>query len=85
MIIDCSQTLILLASRSHFSEQRGQQTLYRAPLSQEAKKKAEAEASSLVEAYEVRVNALDWMSQETIAEEIRKLETLSVKIGYPDE
>ena len=31
------------------------------------------------------MNALDWMSQETIAEPIRKLGTLSVKIGFQDE
>jgi putative endopeptidase len=49
---------------------------------------AKAAVNSLVDAltasYRARLEKLDWMSDATRAEAIRKLETYSVKIGYPD-
>jgi len=39
---------------------------------------------NIIAAYEKRIMALDWMSESTKAKAIKKLETLSVKVGYPD-
>src|SRR6185503_3267684 len=49
---------------------------------------AKAQMVQLVEnlraAYKVRIAKLPWMSEETRKAALRKLETLNVKIGYPD-
>jgi len=49
---------------------------------------AKAAMSDLVEnlraAYKVRIAKLPWMSEETKKAALRKLETINVKIGYPD-
>jgi putative endopeptidase len=49
---------------------------------------AKAAMSNLVEnlraAYKVRIAKLPWMSEETKKAALRKLETINVKIGYPD-
>ncbi len=49
---------------------------------------AKAAMSELVEnlraAYKVRIAKLPWMSDETKKAALRKLETINVKIGYPD-
>lgn len=38
----------------------------------------------IIEAYEGRIMALDWMSGETKARAVGKLEHMTLKIGYPD-
>jgi predicted metalloendopeptidase len=38
----------------------------------------------LIAAYRTRINALDWMSPETKKKAQKKLDKLSIKIGYPD-
>ncbi len=38
----------------------------------------------ILEEYETIINRQDWMSDETKKKAIRKLETMQVKIGYPD-
>lgn len=56
--------------QSHFSEQ--------------AKKKMLALVNDLLEAYEVRLKNIEWMSPATKKKALRKLRALNPKIGYPD-
>lgn len=51
----------------------------------EAKADVKVMVDELIAAFEARVQKLDWMSEETKGEALRKLETLQVAIGYPDE
>jgi putative endopeptidase len=50
----------------------------------EAKERMEALVGNLVRAYEKSINELDWMSEETKKEALRKLSKFEPKIGYPD-
>lgn len=52
---------------------------------QAAKDDVKLLVSELLKAYEVRINGLDWMSQPTKERAIRKLRTMTVKIGFPDQ
>ena len=50
----------------------------------EAKAKAEQMIANVITAFQNRIKVLDWMSEDTKAKAIEKLENLTVKIGYPD-
>lgn len=52
--------------------------------SKEAKADVELMVSGLIDSYEKRINELDWMSKATKQKAIKKLDTMDVKIGYPD-
>lgn len=52
--------------------------------SPEAKKDVEQMVEKLIAIYEERIKSLDWMSETTKAKAIKKLDTMIVKIGYPD-
>jgi putative endopeptidase len=49
-----------------------------------AKTKIEALVANLKAAYRVRLERLDWMGQRTKTEALRKLDTYTIKVGYPD-
>ena len=51
----------------------------------EAKAKAEKMIANVIKAFENRINALDWMSEETKKKAIEKLNATKIKIAYPDE
>ncbi|WP_424493012.1 M13 family metallopeptidase [Salinimicrobium sp. GXAS 041] len=51
----------------------------------EAKQKAEEMISNVVKAFENRINNLTWMSDSTKIKAIEKLNTTTIKVGYPDE
>ena len=51
---------------------------------EEAKEVARKMVDDVIAAYRVRINNLDWMSAETKAKAQKKLDKLTVKIGYPD-
>ncbi|MCD2258081.1 M13 family metallopeptidase [Psychroserpens luteolus] len=51
----------------------------------EAKAKAEKMIANVITAFQNRIEKLDWMSPETKAKAIEKLEKFTVKIAYPDE
>lgn len=53
--------------------------------SPEAKADVEEMVDRLIAAFKTRISELGWMSEETRQEAIRKLDTLVVLIGYPDE
>jgi putative endopeptidase len=50
----------------------------------EAKAKIESLVSNLKDAFHARLEKLDWMGAETKAEALKKLETYTIKVGYPD-
>jgi putative endopeptidase len=50
----------------------------------ESKAKVQELVRNVMAAYRARLRRLDWMSEATRAEAIRKLDTYTVKIGYPD-
>lgn len=50
----------------------------------EAKMKAKELVDDLIAAYRVRINNLSWMSSTTKAKAQKKLDKLTIKIGYPD-
>jgi len=50
----------------------------------EAKARAEKIVANLLTAMRERIIALDWMSEETKKEALKKLDGFGVKIGYPD-
>src|SRR6185312_1369034 len=49
-----------------------------------AKAKIEALVKNLKAAYRVRLQHLDWMSDKTRVEALKKLDTYMIKVGYPD-
>jgi putative endopeptidase len=51
----------------------------------EAKAKAEKMIANVIKAFQNRINALDWMSEETKAKAVEKLDKITIKIAYPDE
>ncbi len=50
----------------------------------EAKIKAQEMINNIIKAYEVRINKLTWMSDDTKIKAIEKLGTTTIKVGYPD-
>ncbi len=50
----------------------------------DAKAKIEALVANLKAAYRVRIEKLDWMAPETKVEALKKLDTYTIKVGYPD-
>ena len=53
--------------------------------SEESKADVEAMIDKIKEAYKEIIRNQEWMSEETKEKAIRKLDTMQVKIGYPDE
>ena len=53
--------------------------------SEQSKQDVEAMISRIIDEYETIINRQEWMSDATKQKAIRKLETMAVKIGYPDE
>ncbi|MDR2654479.1 MAG: M13 family metallopeptidase [Oscillospiraceae bacterium] len=49
-----------------------------------AKAEATKIAQEILDKYEERIMRLDWMSDATKAEAVKKLETMDLKIGFPD-
>ncbi|XCF05867.1 M13 family metallopeptidase [Tamlana crocina] len=49
-----------------------------------AKERAEKMIANVIQAYENRINAVDWMTDETKMKAVEKLRALNVKIGYPN-
>ncbi|TVX89754.1 M13-type metalloendopeptidase [Paenibacillus agilis] len=52
--------------------------------SPKAKQDVEQLVEKMIAVYEKRINALDWMSETTKAQAIKKLKAITVKVGYPD-
>lgn len=53
--------------------------------SQEAKKDVEQMVHRLIDTYKTRIQNLDWMSAETKTKAMKKLDKMTIKIGYPDQ
>ncbi len=52
--------------------------------SAEAKAGAEEMVQNILKVLAIRIENLDWMSQSTREEALKKIETMNVKMGYPD-
>lgn len=52
--------------------------------SPDAKKDVLQMVQDLLKVYEKRINALDWMSETTKTKAVEKLNSFTIKIGYPD-
>ncbi len=50
----------------------------------EAKAKIETLVANLKDAYHARLEKLDWMGADTKKEALKKLDTYTIKVGYPD-
>lgn len=50
----------------------------------EAKAKIEALVANVKAAFRARIEKLDWMGEETKREALKKLDTYTIKVGYPD-
>jgi len=50
----------------------------------EAKEKAEVMIADIIDAFQARIQNLEWMGEDTKAKAIEKLDKFTVKIGYPD-
>src|SRR4029077_12899034 len=50
----------------------------------EAKAKIQDLVANLKAAYRARIETLDWMGSETKKEALKKLDTYTIKVGYPD-
>ena len=50
----------------------------------EAKAKAEKMIANVIKAFQIRIQNLDWMTEETKQKAIEKLDKFTVKIAYPD-
>lgn len=72
------------AVQMFLSEELGQLYVQRY-FSAEAKAEIEDMVQLMIGAFKTRINRLDWMSEPTKQEAIKKLENLTVLIGYPDE
>lgn len=53
--------------------------------SKEAKEDVELLVKEAIDAYKAKLQAVDWMTEETKTNAIKKLDTMQVKIGYPEE
>ena len=51
----------------------------------EAKEKAEKMIANVIDAFKLRIEKLDWMTDTTKLKAIEKLNKFTVKIGYPDD
>lgn len=72
------------AVQMFLSEELGQLYVQRY-FSAEAKAEIEDMVQLMIGAFKTRINRLGWMSEPTKQEAIKKLENLTVLIGYPDE
>src|SRR5207248_3148176 len=52
--------------------------------SAEAKAKIQALVTNLMAAYRSRIQKLDWMDDKTKEQALQKLDTYTIKVGYPD-
>lgn len=50
----------------------------------EAKADVEDMVADFIDIYKARIQSLDWMSDATKTEALKKLDTMGVKVGYPD-
>ena len=50
----------------------------------EAKAKIQSLVANLKDAYRARIEKIDWMGEDTKKEALKKLDTYTIKVGYPD-
>ena len=72
------------AVQSFLSEELGQLYVQRY-FPAESKAEVEKMVQKMIDAFKTRIGRLDWMEAATKAEAIKKLDNITVLIGYPDE
>lgn len=72
------------AVQSFLSEELGQLYVNRY-FSAESKAEIEKMVQQMIEAFKARINRLDWMEESTRQEAVKKLDNMTVLIGYPDQ
>ncbi len=75
---------VLQQSNQSLGELLGQEYV-KVAFSEANKKKVNEMVAEIVKVMGVRLQNLDWMSAETKVQALKKLNTLAVKMGYPDE
>ncbi|WP_152392067.1 M13-type metalloendopeptidase [Paenibacillus guangzhouensis] len=78
------EQIAVSSTKEMMSEYLGQEFAKRY-FTKEAKQDVEKMVQQFIATYEKRIQALDWMSDATKAKAIKKLEKMTVKIGYPDQ
>ncbi|MDO4723590.1 MAG: M13 family metallopeptidase [Comamonadaceae bacterium] len=81
--VDPDEKLAYAVTNSKFGELLGKVYVEKA-FSPQTKADVLAMADAIRDTYARRINALDWLSDETKARALKKLGTLAIKIGYPD-
>ncbi len=84
--IDMSQTTEQIAAQqvqSLLADYLGR-AYVEAHFSEKAKQDVEEMIHEFLDIYKARIEALDWMSDATKQKAIRKLDTMKIKVGYPD-
>lgn len=79
-----NEELAMLATQSGMADYIGE--LYAEKyFSEEAKLDVENMVNDIIAVYRERLQNLDWMSGETKAKAVEKLDAMGIKIGYPDD
>lgn len=79
-----NESIAIQRIKDNFSEYIGKEYVRRY-FSKEDKEAVTEMAEKIIEVFKERINKLDWMSDETKAEAVKKLDTMKIKVGYPDE
>ncbi|WP_245608696.1 M13-type metalloendopeptidase [Saccharibacillus sacchari] len=77
------QQKAIALTQSVMSDYLGQ-TFAERYFSPEAKQDVEKMAEQFIGVYKQRIQDLDWMSEATKAKALKKLDTMKIKVGYPD-
>lgn len=81
--VDADEELAYQATNSNFGEMLGK-VYVEETFSPQTKADVTAMTNTIRETYARRIQALDWLSEDTKKHALKKLDTLVLKIGYPD-
>ena len=74
-----------IAVQTYLSEELGQLAIEAHYFSAESKEEIKKMTEMMIETFKKRMERLDWLEENTKKEAIKKLDSLTVLIGYPDE
>ena len=78
-----TETLAMTSTNENFGEIIGQYYV-KESFSSEDKQKATELVHTILDAYKIRLQHLDWMSKQTKNKALEKLSKMKLKVGYPD-
>lgn len=79
-----NEEIALMTTKAIMSDYLSQEFAERY-FTKEAKADVEQMVKEFIEVYKERIKNLDWMSEATKAKAIKKLDKMTIKIGYPDQ